>query len=202
MSLEKANLVEGSFVCTRYYAARSAQTCFAVENTDPGDKPRGHARGSTCKPRSVQQIRQFTERVLLPALSRLGDHLSRPLVTEGLMRPTRNSRGTSRSPPQGGIVPAWFCSRWGLPGRRHCCRRRWSLTPPFHPYRTNSAVVFCGPIRGLPRPGVTRHRALWSADFPQTPCGVCDRPVGPRSTSILSCGSVAVNTKTCPLTKR
>jgi len=31
------------------------------------------------------------------------------------------------------IAPAWPCSGWGLPGRRHCCRRRWSLTPPFHP---------------------------------------------------------------------
>jgi len=32
------------------------------------------------------------------------------------------------------LAPAWPCSRWGLPGRRHCCLRRWSLTPPFHPH--------------------------------------------------------------------
>ena len=31
------------------------------------------------------------------------------------------------------------------------------------------AVVFCGPVRGFPRPGVARHRTLWSADFPRTP---------------------------------
>jgi hypothetical protein len=83
------------------------------------------------------------------------------------------------------IAPAWPCSRWGLPGRRHCCRRRWSLTPPFHPYPRvkaprglaeascavfdSRAVIFCGPIRGSPRPGITRHLALWSADFPRTP---------------------------------
>ena len=28
------------------------------------------------------------------------------------------------------------------------------------------AVIFCGPVRGSPRPGVTRHPAIWSADFP------------------------------------
>jgi hypothetical protein len=82
------------------------------------------------------------------------------------------------------FAPAWPCSWRGLPGRRHCCRRRWSLTPPFHPYPRvkaprgpakagcavfdSRAVVFCGPIRGLPRPGVTRHPALGSADFPRT----------------------------------
>lgn len=33
------------------------------------------------------------------------------------------------------FAPAWPCSRWGLPGRRPCGRRRWSLTPPFHPDR-------------------------------------------------------------------
>lgn len=37
--------------------------------------------------------------------------------------------GAGRTP-----APAWPCSRWGLPGRRHCCHRRWSLTPPFHPH--------------------------------------------------------------------
>ncbi len=31
------------------------------------------------------------------------------------------------------LVPAWPCSWRGLPGRGHCCPRRWSLTPPFHP---------------------------------------------------------------------
>ena len=41
-------------------------------------------------------------------------------------------RATSR--PYTDFAPAWPCSRWGLPGRRHHCQRRWSLTPPFHPY--------------------------------------------------------------------
>ncbi len=71
------------------------------------------------------------------------------------------------------FAPARPCSRRGLPGDRHCCRPRWSLTPPFHPYQPKPivrlAVVFCGPVRGSPRPGVTRHPAMWSADFPQSP---------------------------------
>ncbi len=50
------------------------------------------------------------------------------------------------------LVPAWPCSRRGLPGRPHCCRRRWSLTPPFHHDRLAAAVCFCGPIRQVTSP--------------------------------------------------
>ena len=39
----------------------------------------------------------------------------------------------------------------------------------FSPLPHEGAVIFCGPVRGLPRPGVTRHPALGSADFPQGP---------------------------------
>ena len=92
-------------------------------------------------------------------------------------------------------IPAWPCSRWGLPGRPHYCERRWSLTRgqscplgnawrPHHLFTLAcngagsslyhpSAVCFCGPIQQVPwqnqvpAPGITRHRALWSADFPR-----------------------------------
>ena len=50
------------------------------------------------------------------------------------------------------LVPAWPCSRRGLPGRLHYCRRRWSLTPPFHHDRLAAAVCFCGPIRQVTSP--------------------------------------------------
>jgi len=46
------------------------------------------------------------------------------------------------------FVPAWPCSRRGLPGRTHYCARRWSLTPPFHHHSHPEgwrAVCFCGP---------------------------------------------------------
>jgi len=38
------------------------------------------------------------------------------------------------------VAPAWPCSRWGLPGRPGHPGRRWSLTPPFHPYRVGRGV--------------------------------------------------------------
>jgi hypothetical protein len=55
---------------------------------------------------------------------------------------------------------------------------RWSLTPPFHPCLC--FAVARGAIGGLlsaalssalRRPGVTRHPALWSSDFPRPPRG-------------------------------
>jgi hypothetical protein len=92
------------------------------------------------------------------------------------MQPTRGFKGTSSTLPKLASTPAWPCSRWGLPGRVYYCTRRWSLTPPFHPHTKNRAVLFCGPFRGLPRPGITRHRALWSADFPQIAYGYLRSP--------------------------
>jgi len=76
----------------------------------------------------------------------------------------------SNLPPSAdGFVPAWPCSRRGLPGHAHYCARRWSFTPPFHPCPNPcpfpkeeeeiEAVCFCGPFRQVhasrrfPRPG-------------------------------------------------
>jgi len=90
---------------------------------------------------------------------------------------------TSSLPPSADdFVPAWPCSRRGLPGHPHYCGCRWSFTPPFHhdppppclpqiqwiwgrcparrAGRRGRAVCFCGPFirqvnssRRLPRPG-------------------------------------------------
>ena len=46
---------------------------------------------------------------------------------------------------------------------------RWSLTPPFHPCRIAPAVCLCDPVQRINAPGVTRHLALWRADFPRVP---------------------------------
>lgn len=67
----------------------------------------------------ISRILSRTRRVLLD-----GGHLS--------ARPTRASKRDEQP-----LGPAWPCSRWGFPGRRRHRRRRWSLTPPFHP---------CGPL--------------------------------------------------------
>jgi len=70
---------------------------------------------------------------------------------------------------------------------------RWSLTPPFHPYRRllrdAGGLIFCGTVRRTPtkcqgppacipagRARVTRHRALWCSDFPPPACAGSDSP--------------------------
>jgi hypothetical protein len=80
--------------------------------------------------------------------------------------------GDEQPPGISSIAPAWPCSRWGLPGRTGYPARRWSLTPPFHPDRgrprRSVSVARSGRYQSKtsPTPGVTRHRALLSADFP------------------------------------
>jgi len=84
---------------------------------------------------------------------------------------------SSLLPSSDGIVPVWPCSRRGLPGRMHCCKRRWSLTPPFHSdlHPIGWGDLFLWPLSGrltpfdgFPAPGAIRRRALWSADFPRS----------------------------------
>ena len=66
----------------------------------------------------------------------------------------------------------WPCSGWGLPCPGGYPHGRWALTPPFHPYlqpRTATGGLFSVALSvGFRRPGVTRHPALWSSDFPRT----------------------------------
>lgn len=86
------------------------------------------------------------------------------------------------------MIPIWPCSKWGLPGHLCCQKCRCALTTPVRPCR-DPRVPRCssqhiqdgcdaanGRVRGgllsvalsfeSPRPGVTRHLALWSSDFP------------------------------------
>ena len=90
---------------------------------------------------------------------------------------TVHDHGRARGGPP--LVPVWPCSGWGLPCHRRC-RRRGALLP--HPFtlacaRTARAIGGLLSVAlsvALRRPGVTRHRALWSSDFPR-------RPAAPRS---------------------
>jgi hypothetical protein len=98
--------------------------------------------------------------------------LRRPSLWAGRLRPARAAYPKRRYSGQAaagedeqssGLAPtasAWPCSGWGLPGRAGCPARRWSLTPPFHPYRDRWRKT--PPIRRyvsvarsgrLPRPG-------------------------------------------------
>ena len=101
-------------------------------------------------------------------------HLSGTAIAGGLERPTRDSDGAG-SPSS----PIWPCSEWGLPCDSRL-RKPGALLP--HPFTLACAVA---PKSGRPsavyslrhfpspfapkhsgRPGVTRHPALWSSDFP------------------------------------
>ncbi len=92
--------------------------------------------------------------------ARLCDHLSGRRVTAPLnatypgltlLSHKRARMKASRLPPSAdGFVPAWSCSRRGLPGHPYYYECRWSFTPPFHhhpltPYGVRVAVCFCGP---------------------------------------------------------
>ena len=79
---------------------------------------------------------------------------------------------TSSLPPSADdFVPAWPCSRRGLPGHAHYCARRWSFTPPFHHHLLFHkkeggcllSVALSGRftlLSGFPAPGAIRRRAL------------------------------------------
>ena len=125
-------------------------------------------------------------RILSSGLLRLCDHLSGRRVTAPLnatypgltLSPCEKAlMKTSSLPPSAdGFVPTWSCSRRGLPGHLHCCKCRWSLTPPFHHHPAYSqGCLFLWPSSGrltpcggFPAPGAIRRRALWSADFPRS----------------------------------
>ena len=136
----------------------------------------------------------------------LGDHLSGTHVSTRLWQPTRDAIRSLQAKYQRGASSssAWrLSSLLGLAPDGGCLTPRITVSAggllhtPFHPYLDCMQPIgglFLWPDpAGCPAPGVTRHRALWSADFPQAPCGACDRPAGPRSTSILSCARAVVN---------
>ena len=147
----------------------------------------------------------MNRRVLPPLAAACATISLGPTLPSGSSSLPGAQRGRAVPCPQADVAPAWPCSQWGLPGRAHCWTRRWSLTPPFHPHRslTRAAVVFCGPVRGFPRPGVARHRALWSADFPRAPFGKLRTPTVARPTCLPSHHSRPPDRRQCgahPLT--
>jgi hypothetical protein len=104
------------------------------------------------KPHSVQRTKSIW------AVISLGNVLPRCSV-----QPTRGCVETSSLPSSADdFTPAWPCSRWGLPGRLHYCKRRWSLTPPFHHHRPEGAAVcFCGPFRQVSLPRMLSDAVLY-----------------------------------------
>jgi hypothetical protein len=115
-------------------------------------------------------------RVLSSPRRGLGDHLSRRAVAGALVQPTRNSPSEEEEDgpppvPRRKPCPCLALLPVGVAWPPHCCVRRWSLTPPFHPCafpQRGWRGMFLWPVPipyGIP--GITRHRVLWSADFPR-----------------------------------
>lgn len=140
-------------------------------------------------PRSIMNTSgRSISRILSNGLRHLCNHLSGQRVAallgaayRGWLLPRlEGARAETSSLPSStdDFAPAWPCSRRGLPGRLHYCKRRWSLTPPFHhhrpPVRAGQLFVSVALFRQVhasrrfPVPGAIRRRALWSADFPRS----------------------------------
>jgi len=108
----------------------------------------------------------------------LDEHLSRPTVTGWLQQSTRDLGLASRR-RAASSCPCLTLLRMGVAWPRILLPApvvsyaTFSPLPP--PWGTHDrAVCLCGPIqqvtgqRPAPAPGVTRHPALWSADFPRS----------------------------------
>ena len=93
------------------------------------------------------------------------DHSSRAAVTDGLVRPTQDSSGAGRPSSS-----TWPCSGWGLPCGS--CHQKPGALLPHHFTLTCTAFAAIGGLLSAAlsvasrRPGVTRHPALRSSDFP------------------------------------
>ena len=90
-----------------------------------------------------------------------GGHLSSPIVADGIERNPESLAGRLKR----SFVS---CSRWGLHRGRVATPRVSSYLafPPLHANRMRYLSVALS--LGSPPPGVTRHPALWSSDFPHT----------------------------------
>ncbi len=96
-------------------------------------------------------------------------------------------------------VPIWHCSRWGLPCRS-CCHVRGGLLLhrfTFSP-QVRGSLFSVALSLGLPPPGVTRHRFMWSPDFPP-PWGFPQRSDRPaiRASLGLILWALSVNAQAC-----
>ena len=126
-----------------------------------------------CKPHSVLSLRKN--------LRKSGDHLSWAVIADSLVQSTRTSYGTSRPTPaasQNGQLQA--CALLDLAPGRVCpasnitvaagglLHHRFTLTDRKKPAGN---IPLCCTCRRFTRPAVSRHRALWSADFPQLHIG-------------------------------
>ena len=95
--------------------------------------------------------------------------LGRTLPSDSCSLPETHKKTSRFPPPEGEIGLCLALLQPGVAWPLHYCRRRWSLTPPFHPYLLRGGLFLWPDPAGFPAPGVTRRFALWRADFPRSP---------------------------------
>jgi hypothetical protein len=123
--------------------------------------------GPAYKPRSVPHRMKLISVEMNPPLAWAAIYLG-ARVAAWLERPTRDVEGTDRPSPSWkalpllGLAPGGGCLAATITGRPGGLLHHLFTLAGHKP-----AVLFCGPVRRFPCPDVIRHRALWSADFPQ-----------------------------------
>jgi len=137
------------------------------------DRPHRGWGGRSGRRRSVSRV---LSRVRVTP-RRGGDHSSRVGVTRHLRQPTRKlgraalQLGRPGFPLRPRRLPMRPCSRWGLPcrpryrGRGGLLPRRFTLTVESRE-ASDGGFFSVALSSAFPSPGVTRHRALRSSDFP------------------------------------
>jgi len=112
---------------------------------------------------------------IIPLRTAIARRLKRPTRRLGraTLNPDRRVSLRPGMPAYVALLPMGFALPPALP------RARWALTPPFHPYRrvveaSGGGFFSVALSSALPLPGVTRHRALRSSDFPSDAYGTPD----------------------------
>jgi hypothetical protein len=113
---------------------------------------------SADKPSSVPRLSRPK-----PTRARGGNHPSSTPVARRLKRPYPGTGRASRRPP------IRSCSGWGLPSQpvSRLLASSYLAVSPLPALSRLGRVLSVALSFGLPRPGVTRHRALRSSDFPR-----------------------------------
>lgn len=125
-----------------------------------------------CKPSSVPERGRPAPAVIIP--------LRRSLPSAFSSLPRGSSGPLSHAPFGAHRLSTWPCSRWGLPCHSRY-RERGGLLP--HPFtltggllRASGGLLSVALSSRSPSPGVTRHLALRSSDFPPAHCCASDHP--------------------------
>jgi hypothetical protein len=118
--------------------------------------------------------------------------LGAPLPVCSCSLPGTQGQRAAPHPSEDGYYPCLALLQMGVAWPWYYYQRRWSLKPPFH-HRRQSLPAGRGCLGSLflwpdpanfSTPGVTRHLALWSADFPRAGKPARDHPTGLRTYSV------------------